>query len=322
MYILAIFLCSLFIWLLYETKWLSIRLPSGRLPRRKPNTMARSAVLQPQRNQVMGAITSLVDITATAGMRAAIVYLLAIVVAEVITVVIQPVWGIACHIILLVAVIVHSALTSDHRLRQLVLSLALIPLVRIMSLSMPLTNVPLIWSFPIIYAPLLGAGLMVIRILGYSMGDVGLRLNFRSLRFQLTVALTGFLFGVMEYLILAAAPMMAREFTLQEVWLPAFIFLVCTGFVEEFIFRGVLQRTAVEAFGGWRGIVYISLLFAILHLIHYTANPPISYYDIPFVFIVAMFFGWVVKKTGSLFGVTLAHAITNILLYLIFPFLF
>jgi membrane protease YdiL (CAAX protease family) len=91
------------------------------------------------------------------------------------------------------------------------------------------------------------------------------------------------------------------------------LLLLCTGFVEEFIFRGVLQRTAVEAFGGW-GIVYVSLLFAILHMGF------LSWIDVVFVFVVALFFGWVVKKTGSLFGVTLAHGITNIVLYLIIPF--
>ncbi len=110
---------------------------------------------------------------------------------------------------------------------------------------------------------------------------------------------------------------MVIELTWQAVWLPALIFLVCTGFVEELIFRGVLQRTAVEAFGGW-GIIYVSLLFASAHLIHYwEVGLTGILIDITFVFIIALFFGWVVKKTGSLFGVTLAHGITNIILYYI-----
>ena len=89
-----------------------------------------------------------------------------------------------------------------------------------------------------------------------------------------------------------------------------------TGFVEELIFRGVLQQTAVEVFGSWWGIVYVSLLFAVLHIGF------LSLIDVVFVFFVSLFFGWVVKKKGSLFGVTLAHGITNILLYLVVPFFF
>ena len=111
---------------------------------------------------------------------------------------------------------------------------------------------------------------------------------------------------------------MATELTWQKVLPPALIIIVCTGFVEEFIFRGVLQRTAIEAFG-WRGIAYISALFAILHMGHRGPFPWIV--DVVFVFAVALFFGWVVKKVGSLFGVTLAHGITNVLLLIVFPLL-
>jgi len=245
-------------------------------------------------------------------MKEAIIYLLAIVTAEAVTVFVQPVWGIVCHAIVLVAVVMHSALASDYRYRHLVLSLALVPLVRIISLSMPLVNIPQIWWYPIIYAPLLAAAIVVVRILGLRAREVGL--SFSSVPVQLAVGLSGLLFGVAEYFILAPEPMIA-ELTWQEVWLPALIFLMCTGFVEEFIFRGVLQRTAVEVFGGW-GIIYVSLLFAVLHMGF------LSLIDVVFVFVVALFFGWVVKKTGSLFGVTLAHGVTNILLYLVVPFFF
>jgi len=246
-------------------------------------------------------------------MKEAIIYLLAITAAEAVTVLVQPVWGIVCHAIVLVAVVVHSALASDYCNRHLVLSLALAPLVRIISLGMPLVNIPQIWWYPIIYAPLLAAAIMVARILGLRAREVGL--NFSSFPVQLAVGLSGLLFGVAEYFILAPEPMVI-ELTWREVWLPALIFLMCIGFVEEFIFRGVLQRTATEAFGSWWGIIYVSLLFAVLHMGF------LSLIDVVFVFVVALFFGWVVKKTGSLFGVTLAHGITNILLYLVVPFFF
>jgi len=246
-------------------------------------------------------------------MKEAIIYLLAITAAEAVTVFVQPVWGIACHAIVLVAVVMHSALASDSRYRHLVLSLALVPLVRIISLGMPLVNIPQIWRYPIIYVPLLAAAVVVMRILGHRAREIGL--NFSSFPVQLAVGLSGLLFGVTEYFILAPEPLVV-ELTWQEVWLPALILLMCTGFVEEFIFRGVLQRTAVEVFGGWWGIIYVSLLFAVLHVGF------LSWIDVVFVFAVALFFGWVVKKTGSLFGVTLAHGITNILLYLVVPFFF
>jgi len=256
-------------------------------------------------------------------MKAALVYLLAITIAEVIHITIGPVWGITCHIIVLIALIPHSALTRRQTHQQLLLSLALVPLVRIISLSMPLVNIPPIWWYPLIYAPLLVAAVMVVRILNLRAKDIGLSLSFRLFPLQLAVALSGFVIGVVEYFILKPEATVI-ELTWQEVWLPALIFIVCTGFVEEFMFRGVLQRTAVGAFG-WRGIVYISLLFAVVHMVHYPEvgrNALLIVIDIVFVFGIALFFGWVVKKTGSLLSVTLSHGIANVVLYLVVPFFF
>lgn len=245
-------------------------------------------------------------------MKEAIIYLLAITAAELVTVFVQPVWGIVGHTIVLVAVVVHSSLTSDSHYRNLILSLALVPLVRIISLAMPLEDVSQVWQYLIIYAPLLVAAIAVVRILGLRAKEVGF--SFGSFRIQIPVALSGLLLGVIEYFILTPQPLVT-ELTWQEIWLPALIFLVSTGFVEEFIFRGVLQRTVVSMFGG-RGIIYVSLLFTVMHIGF------LSLIDVVFVFLVAMFFGWVVKRTGSLLGVTLAHGLTNIMLHLVAPFIF
>lgn len=68
-------------------------------------------------------------------------------------------------------------------------------------------------------------------------GRVGLGIGLFPV--QLVVALSGLVLGVVEYFILKPEPMII-ELTWQQVWFWALIFLVCTRFVEEFIFRGVL----------------------------------------------------------------------------------
>ena len=71
------------------------------------------------------------------------------------------------------------------------------------------------------------------------------------------------------------------------------ILLTCTGFVEELMFRGVMQRTAVDRFG-FNSLIYVSLLFAVLHMGYQ------NWLDVAFVFVVAVFFSWTVKKQGRL----------------------
>jgi len=285
MMILLLFLAVLFAWLLYETEWLTVRLPA------EQSTPITCRVSRPAVE--------------------AVAYLLVVTAVEIITIFFHPLWGIIGHIAILAAVIVHSARTDDRVRRQMILSLALVPLIRLMDLSMPLLGVSPMWRFAIVYAPLLVAAAVVVRVLGYARGEVGL--NVKSLPVQLGVALTGLLLGWLEYLILRPEQALISQFTWAEALPLALILLVTTGFVEEFAFRGVLQRSAVASFG-WRGIVYVSLIFAVLHMGFR------SWEDVIFVFAVAMFFGWVVKKTGSLLGVTLAHGITNILLFVVIPF--
>ncbi len=103
---------------------------------------------------------------------------------------------------------------------------------------------------------------MAMRVLGYKTRDIGLTFKFSPI--QLAITATGVGFGFVEYLILRPQALVA-ELSVQEVLLPALILFFFVGFGEELIFRGVLRKTAVDAFGWW-GIVYIGFIFAILHM--------------------------------------------------------
>jgi membrane protease YdiL (CAAX protease family) len=240
----------------------------------------------------------------------AVVYLLAIVFAEMITVFIDPMAGIVIYFIILLAAVIQPALNEGFSSNRLIIAIALVPLVRIISLSMPLVDIPQIWWYPIIYLPLLLASIVVIRLFKYRRHEIGI--SWGSLPVQLIIGLTGLGFGVVEYYILKPEPIIT-ELTLEAAILPAFLLIITTGMVEELMFRGVLQRVTTTIFGNW-GIVYISLLFAILHIGF------LSLIDVGFVFLVALFFGWMVKKTGSLFGVILSHGIANVTLFIVAPF--
>ncbi len=244
------------------------------------------------------------------GMSLAIFYLLAITGAEVVTNFFNLVVGLICHTVVLTVLIVHSSLVAGSPTRKLLLALCLAPLTRIMSLSMPLTQLPVIYWYLIIYPPLFLAAWVAMRNLDFAGREVGL--NAGKVRWQLVVALTGVIFGVMEYYILRPEPLIT-ELTWGKVLLPVFVLVAGMGLVEEFVFRGVIQRAAEITLGGW-GMPYVAVVFAVLHLIHLSAI------DVAFVLGVGLFFGWVVKRTGSLLGVVLAHGITNTILYLIMPF--
>jgi len=241
----------------------------------------------------------------------AVLYVILIAVAELLTVLTDARWGLALHIGILTALLVQASVVVDQPYHKLLLALALAPLVRILSLSMPLEDVDLIYWYAVVGAPLMITALLVARTLGLSWRNLGFTL--RSLRIQALVVTAGLGFGVAEYFILKPEPLI-DEFSWGAFWLPALILLVGTGFNEELVFRGVMQSASSDALGK-SAILYVTVVFAVLHLGYKSAL------DVAFVFAVGLMFGWVVAKTRSLLGVTLSHGMTNIALYLVVPFL-
>jgi len=125
--------------------------------------------------------------------------------------------------------------------------------------------------------------------------------------------LLGVALGLVELWILQPDPLIS-SLRWQELAVPVLILLVSTGFTEELVFRGVIQRVSLES-GLRYGILYVSILFALLHVGYGSLT------DVAFVFAVGLLFGYLVARTGSLLGVSLAHGLTNVGLYLVVPLL-
>jgi membrane protease YdiL (CAAX protease family) len=237
-------------------------------------------------------------------------YLLWLALAEIVTTLSTPQVGLILHGILLVILFVLAAFDTQIIQYRLFLVLALAPLIRLLSLSMPLLQFEFMNWYMVIGIPLILASFIAMRQAGYKPTEIGLGQG-RKLWLQVLVMLTGIGFGYLEYMILQPDPLI-DSLTLQQFWYPALILLIFTGFLEEFIFRGMMQRATIQAMG-WMGLIFTSSVFAVLHVGYR------SILDVIFVFVVGLFFSLIVQKTHSIWGVTLAHGITNISLFLIFP---
>jgi uncharacterized protein len=236
-------------------------------------------------------------------------YLVAFGGAEYLTYYINHLSGIIFYFTILLVLVVHSAVTHDERLRGLWLALGLVPLIKIIGLVMPVSEISEIYLYMIMAVPIFLAAVAVILNLKYSLDD-DIGLNGKRVLLQVLVSIAGIVLGFVDYVILKPEALIS-ELTLQMMVIPSLILLVATGFIEELVFRGIIQRAA-RALGSW-GWVYVALIYGILQI------GQGSVVHIVFVFIVAIFFGWVVKKTGSIIGVSLSHGLLNIALYLVLP---
>jgi membrane protease YdiL (CAAX protease family) len=242
----------------------------------------------------------------------AVIYLGILAIAEALTTLIAPVGGLVLYGVLLTLLIAHTALIWGHPSARLILTLVFAPLIRMTSLFLPLTNFPMVYWYFIVSVPLFAAAAATLRTIGFSRKDIGLRI--KKLPIQILVILTGLSLGYIEYRILQPATALVQEFNFGALWLPALILMICTGFAEELIFRGMMQKAATEQLGVIGGILYVAALFAVLHMGYQ------SIADVIFVFAAALFFGLVTSHTGSIIGVSIAHGLTNITLYLAMPF--
>jgi membrane protease YdiL (CAAX protease family) len=236
--------------------------------------------------------------------------LLGVTAAEVLTNLVAPAVGLIVHGLLLLALLGHSALTPSKRLQRLLLALSLVPLTRLLSLSVPLPNFPAIFVYLIVGLPLSLGAFAVVRLAGYSRRQIGLSVG--AWPTQLLVGLTGLGLGYVEYRILQPEPLIEAP-TLANLWLPVLILGLFTGLLEEVVFRGLVQYAASVVLGRW-GLVFVAALFAVLHIGYRSGL------DLAFVLAVGLFFAVVVERTRSILGVALAHAVTNIALFLIMPF--
>ncbi len=237
-------------------------------------------------------------------------YLAVMTVAELLSAGTSLVLGLTLHAATLLFLFVRFVLSGGKK-GDFYLALSVIPLIRILSLTMPIWLVnPTNW-LPLVNLPLIIATLVAAKTLGYGLKD--LRLNFGpGILLQLLIASSGFLIGYLERFIIQPAAL-APGLELGQVLWPMLSLLLFTGLSEELLFRGLLLTAVVRYVGARRGILFAALVFGAFHFGWQ------SWLDVAFVTLVGVYFGWLVHKTRSIFGVTLAHGIANIMLFVVLP---
>lgn len=254
----------------------------------------------------------------------ALIYLVVFIFAELNIAYVNPNTGILLHAITLVSLCFLKPHSRTYKYR-LLLTLLLPPLARIFSLSIPLSLFPRELWYLIISVPIFIATFIALRLLRqqrrmstsappsprgiYFASDWALFLHLAG---QVAVVSSGPLIGWVLYMVLQPSVLSGNADWLT-VLLPAVIFLVATGLLEELIFRRLLLDSVAAIFGAQIAGVYVSLLFTAMYVGHH------SMLMVPLVFVVSLYYSWVVSSTGRIWGVTLSHGLANVCLFLVFP---
>lgn len=244
--------------------------------------------------------------------RLVVFFILFIVLAEVLLFAGRLEASLTIHFLALIGIAFSTIWVKDRTIVYSLQALMLLPLVRIINVSMPLSDVP-VFIYVNIYAPMLVPLFFLIRHQKLSAKDLGVTFKKIYLYIPLSI-IVGLIIAEGEYLAIGPG-YLAMGLSMQDmVGISVLIFLF-VGLVEELIFRSLLQVKLEGLFGLNAGLVFASVLFGIMH----------SGYGVPAEILLTTLAGFVLgymfQKTRSLPLVTLTHSFANIILFVVIPVL-
>lgn len=217
--------------------------------------------------------------------------------------------GLAVHAGLLVLFLLRSCVTTG-RESNFYIALALLPLLRILSLTMPPQLVSQATQLVLVHLPLVLATLIAASVLGYGRKEPR---RYPYIPFQLLIAATGPLIGYLVYAIVQPPALAESLEPSYSLWPAATLFFAA--FSEELIFRGVLLTAATRFMGPGQGIALSALAYGAFHM---GWQPWLL---VGFLTLLGLSFSHLAYLTRSLLGVTLAQGLANVIVFIVLPLL-
>lgn len=216
------------------------------------------------------------------------------------------------YTLLLLAFSFSAATANSLEIRKISQAFLLLPVFRLVNLSIPIVLKVNLYSFVFIYSSL--AMSAMIALTHQNVEFETKKKAFRRIWIYIPLSiLAALVFAEAEYLLIGAKPLIPNlsQTNLLEL-IVIMVFVV--GLVEELIFRAILQTRMEDFIGPAAGILLVSLLFGIMHSGYGTP------YEMVFTFLMGCFLGYSFYKTRSLPLVIMINGLTNVFLFGIIPY--
>jgi len=220
--------------------------------------------------------------------------------------------GIALHIVTLLLLTLSATRIPESHVSRSLQVLLLLPILRLLNLSMPVFSETTLYMFIYIYIPMLLPAYLVIRHQGLNLSGSGLSPK-RIPGYILLSVIVGAIIGLGEFLIIRPGNLVPDLSFINMLKLS--VIMIFVGFVEELVFRFLLQSRMEVSFGRLEGLFIVSLLFGFMHSGYGTL------YEVLYACCAGLVLGYMFQKTGSLSLVSLTHGFVNIFLFGLIPLL-
>ncbi|MHB1152944.1 MAG: CPBP family intramembrane glutamic endopeptidase [Eubacteriales bacterium] len=217
------------------------------------------------------------------------------------------------YLFIFISLILSAVYKNRENVYPLYMSLTFFPLIRIINIALPLTGIPGAYGFLAVSVPLFIAGIIIAQNVHLTSSEMGF--CFSKTHQQLLIALLGLPLGFIGFIIIKP-DIKETAATPGGVILWVLVFIICTGFLEEFLFRGILYNVILNLKDDKKALFYTSFLYTVLMI------SGKSFLNVIYAFSVSIIFCRIFGQFKSILGLSLAHGLTNIMLYIICPYIF
>jgi Predicted metal-dependent membrane protease len=220
--------------------------------------------------------------------------------------------AILIHIGILIAFSLSNMFVKDLKVYRIYQALMLLPILRLVNLSMPVFFSTTLYTYVFVYSPLLIPLIIIVTHQRYSLEQVGITAK-HILGYTILSIPLGLLLGFGEYLTIRPHYLIP-DLSIENLLKLTIIMVLFVGLTEELIFRSILQTRLEEVLGSREALIIASILFGFMHSGYST------FYEIMYTGFVALFIGFAFHKTKSLPFVAILHGLINVFLFGILPY--
>ena len=217
------------------------------------------------------------------------------------------------HVLTLIGLSLSTIKQSDSNVSMIIQALMLLPLLRLVNVSMPVFFEITLYSFIFVYAPLMIPAYFVAVQQKFTLEQLGVTSK-NIIRYLPLALLVGIFIGQGEYWTIKANYLIP-DLSLISVLKLSIVMIFFVGLVEELIFRSILQTRLEETLGLFPGLIIASFLFGMMHSVYGTP------YEILYTALAGFAFGVLFQKTRNLPVTAIAHGCVNIFLFGFIPHL-
>lgn len=217
------------------------------------------------------------------------------------------------HVFILMCLAGITAYVQKTRMYMPLQALMLLPLFRLVNISMPVFFRETLYLYLFIYSPLIIPVYLIAvqqkvswRELGFIAGDIKV--------FIPVAIIVSLAIAEGEYYIIKPGPLIP-DLSLLNLLKLAAVMIFFVGLVEELIFRSVLQTRLERFIGRFPGLLVTSILFGVMHSGYGT------FYEMLFTSMAGLTLGYLFQRSRSLPLITLIHGMVNVFLFGIIPFM-